>query len=78
MEELREVRRRGLVEAVSARDSVRVTMPAGDECWRVIPIDEDFMLVSRRGTLLTPVQREAVLLALKTGAAPRKTHNAKN
>jgi hypothetical protein len=34
--------------------------------------------VSRRGTLLTPAEREAVLLVLTTGAADRETHNSKN
>jgi len=78
VEELREVRRRGLVEAQSVRHSTRLAMPVGDECWRVIPLDEDFMLVSRRGTLLTPAQREAVLLALTAGTADPETHNSKN
>ncbi len=78
IEELREVRRRGLVEAQSARHSTRLAMPVVDECWRVIPLDEDFMLVSRRGTPLTPEQREAVLLALTTGTADPETYNSKN
>ena len=73
LEELREVRRRGLAEAVRATASLRVVMPVGDELWRAIPLDEDFLLVSRRGTPLTPAQREAVLVALRTGAADQKT-----
>ena len=48
-------------------------MPVGDELWRAIPLDEDFLLVSRRGTPLTPTQREAVLVALRTGNADPKT-----
>jgi len=67
--ELREIRRRGLVEARRAV-SVRVA-PVGEELWRAIPLDEDFLLVSRRGTSLTPSQREAVLLALRTGSPER-------
>lgn len=69
LEELREVRRRGLAEAVRATASVRMVMPVGDELWRAIPLDEDFLLVSRRGTPITPAQRAAVLAALRTGHA---------
>jgi DNA-binding transcriptional MerR regulator len=72
--ELREIRRRGLSEAQRVATAVRVTLPMADELWRVIPLDEDFLLVSRRGTPLTPNQREAVLAALQTGAPTRKTH----
>ena len=71
--ELREIRRRGLAEAQTATASLRVTMPTQDELWRTIPLDEDFLLVSRRGTPITPTQREAVLLALRTGSAEQKT-----
>jgi DNA-binding transcriptional MerR regulator len=69
--ELREIRRRGLEEAQRATMAVRVALPAQDELWRVIPLDEDFLLISRRGTPLTPHQREAVLLALQAGAPVR-------
>jgi hypothetical protein len=34
--------------------------------------------VSRRGTPLTPEQREAVLLALTAGTADPETYNSKN
>jgi DNA-binding transcriptional MerR regulator len=70
--ELREIRRRGLTEAQRATASIRVTIPGQDELWRTIPLDEDFLLVSRRGTPITSAQREAVLLALQTGSANRK------
>lgn len=72
VQELREIRRRGLAEAQRATAAVRVTLPVSDELWRAISLDEDFLLVSRRGTPLTPIQREAVLLALRTGSADRK------
>lgn len=72
--ELREIRRRGLAEVQRAAASIRVTMPTQDELWRAIPLDEDFLLVSRRGTPITPAQREAVLLALRTGSADRASH----
>lgn len=76
LEELREVRRRGLAEAVRATASVRMVMPVGDELWRAIPLDEDFLLVSRRGTPITPAQREAVLATLGTGNADPKPKRA--
>jgi DNA-binding transcriptional MerR regulator len=63
--ELREIRRRGLAEAQRATAAVRVSLPAQDELWRVIPLDEDFVLMSRRGTPLTPAQMEAVRRALR-------------
>jgi DNA-binding transcriptional MerR regulator len=70
--ELREIQRRGLAEARQVAGATRVAMPVGDEVWRVIPLDGDFLLVSRRGTPLTADQREAVLLALQTGSAAGK------
>lgn len=77
VQELREIRRRGLPEAQRATDAVRFAMPMGDELWRAIPLDEDFLLVSRRGTPLTPTQREAVLLALRTGSTEQTTQERK-
>jgi DNA-binding transcriptional MerR regulator len=71
--ELREIRRRGLLEAGRASAAVRVSMPVSDELWRAIPLDEDFLLMSRRGTALTPSQREAVLQALQKVAPVRAT-----
>ena len=69
IEELREIRRRGLAEADRRLPSARMPFPMQDELWRAIPLDEDFLLVSRRGTSLTPAQREAVLLALRAGTS---------
>jgi DNA-binding transcriptional MerR regulator len=71
--ELREIQRRGLVEAGRAATALRTPQPMVDELWRVIPLDEDFLLVSRRGAALTPTQREAVLAALRAGTSTRKT-----
>jgi DNA-binding transcriptional MerR regulator len=73
LQELREIRRRGLVEAGRASAAARVTLPASDELWRAIPLDEDFLLMSRRGTPLTPLQREAVLQALRSVPSVRAT-----
>ncbi len=64
--ELREIRRRGLSEARRTTSATRFAMPSADELWRTVPLDEDFLLISRRGTALTPAQREAVLAALRT------------
>jgi DNA-binding transcriptional MerR regulator len=77
LEELREIRKRGLEENRRIAITTRVVSPVGDELWRMIPLDEDFLLVSRRGTPLTPHQREAVQLALRTGSTPRQTHKPK-
>lgn len=71
--ELREIQRRGVAEACQIADSSRIAMTMGDELWRVIPLDEDFLLVSRRGTAVTAEQREAVLAALRTGSALGKS-----
>jgi DNA-binding transcriptional MerR regulator len=68
VQELREIRRRGLSEAQRMTTGARMAMPVGDELWRAIPLNEEFLLVSRRGTPLTPAQREAVLLALGSGS----------
>jgi DNA-binding transcriptional MerR regulator len=62
--ELREIRRRGLAEAKRVTTATRVTLPVQDELWRAIPLDDDFLLISRRGKPLTPLQREGMLLAL--------------
>lgn len=64
--ELREIRRRGLAEAKRVTTAMRVTLPVQDELWRAIPLDDEFLLISRRGRPLTPFQREAVLHALRS------------
>ena len=46
--ELREIQRRGVAEAKGAA-AARTPMPAGDELWRMLPLNEDFLIVSRRG-----------------------------
>ena len=78
LQDLREIRRRGLLEVRQVAASFRVALPMGDELWRAIPLDDDFLLVSRRGTTLTPAQREAVLLALRIGSAVRASVPTKN
>lgn len=68
--ELKEVQRRGAFEARTLA-AARTPMPAGDELWRMIPLDDEFVLVSRRGATLSAGQREAVLRALRP-ASPKK------
>ncbi len=77
LQELREIRRRGLMEAGRASAAVRVVMPVSEELWRAIPLNEDFLLMSRRGTPLTPLQREAVLQALRSVSPVRVTQETK-
>jgi DNA-binding transcriptional MerR regulator len=72
--ELREIRRRGLAENQRVAAAFRVTLPVQDELWRMIPLDEDFLLVSRSGASLTPAQRDAVLQALRTSAPTPSIH----
>ncbi len=62
--ELREVQTRGLTESRRAFPANRLPMPAGDELWRVTPLDDDFMIVSRCGTSLSAPQRDGILRAL--------------
>jgi len=70
LEDLREIQRRGAVESRAASP----TMPLGgadafwrdpDTLWRVTPLDDDFLIVSRRGTALTAAQRAALASALR-------------
>ena len=70
--ELREVQKRGVAEARTLA-SARTPMPAGDELWRMIPLDDDFLIVSRRGTSISPEQREALLLALQSNPKTKPT-----
>lgn len=69
-QELREVQRRGLAEARSLA-ATRTAMPQAEELWRMIPLDADFLLVSRRGTSLSAEQRDALLCVLRPANHPR-------
>lgn len=70
--ELREIQKRGVAEARSLA-SARTPMPAADELWRMIPLDDDFLIVSRRGTSISPEQREALLRALRSNPKVKPT-----
>jgi DNA-binding transcriptional MerR regulator len=78
LEALREIRRRGLKEAQSAPARLHFIPQTAGEVWNVLPLDEDFLLVSRRGTPLTPAQRDAVLRALRNGVAKEQPHLKNN
>jgi DNA-binding transcriptional MerR regulator len=60
--DLREIERRGLAELAEA--ALPVFRPAENESWRVTTLDEEFLLVSRRGRGLAPELRERLLAAL--------------
>jgi DNA-binding transcriptional MerR regulator len=66
LKELREIRQRGLKEGRHA--DVRFSPQGGGEVWTIVPLDEDFLLVSRRGAPITAAQRDSVLEALRNGA----------
>jgi DNA-binding transcriptional MerR regulator len=73
LRDLREIRRRGLSDAGRSSGAFRVASPVSEELWRAIPLDDDFLLLSRRGTSLAPSQREAVLKALRRVSPLRPT-----
>jgi len=70
--ELREIQRRGMHEARGSA-AARTPVPAGDELWRMIPLDGDFLLASRRGASLSAEQRAAILSVLHPATLTSKT-----
>lgn len=73
--DLQEVIRRGLgdLPVAVAPAAARIAVPASDELWRAIPLGEDFLLISLRGTPLSPAQREAILSILQNEPNPITT-----
>ena len=65
VEELREIRRRGVAESARAPQVLSPALPEAGELWRMIPLDDEFLLVSRRGAALSARQRAAILHALQ-------------
>lgn len=65
LEQLKEVQRRGLADAKKKRPASSLA-PAGEELWRMIPLDAEFTLVARTGRPLSSAQREAILRILQT------------
>ena len=70
LDDLRTIRDRGLEEAGQAGLTRPVVSASADELWRMIPLDDDFLLVSRRGAPVTAAQRAAVLAALRSFSPP--------
>jgi DNA-binding transcriptional MerR regulator len=63
--DLRQIQRRGLAERRrSSPGLVALSPPGGEEVWRVIPLDDDFSLISRRGSTLSAAQRAAIIAAI--------------
>ncbi len=63
--DLKEVQRRALEEISARATSSPFSAASAEEIWRTIPINEDFILISRRGTPITAAQRNAVVQALQ-------------
>jgi len=65
--ELQEIEKRGLAELEATR--VGQTRTVRQEFWSVMPLDDDFLLVSRRGRRIPAGVRERVLAALNNDTA---------
>lgn len=60
--DLEKIRERGAAETARRPE---INFPsAGDELWRMIPVSDDFVLVSKTGAILTPEQRRAIAAIL--------------
>lgn len=69
--ELREIQQRGLAE-MRTHSATRMPMPANDELWRMIPLNENFILANRSGATLSVEQRAAILEILQPLHQSRK------
>ena len=81
LDELGKIEKRGLVEAKQSQSQTRF-IPKGEELWRAIPLNENYLLVSRRGTPITEEQKEALVsilhpraAAAKRQASPQRAHH---
>jgi len=63
VEELRQIEKKGLAEMAAA--GFNGFRPALHESWSVAPLNEEFMLVSRRGRRISPELRERLLGVLE-------------
>jgi DNA-binding transcriptional MerR regulator len=74
--DLRQIQRRGLAERRrSGPGSIALPPSGGEEVWRVIPLDDDFSLISRRGSTLSAAQRAAIIAALSGTLSTSETHD---
>ena len=62
LEELSEIEQRGLLELQETR--VSAFRPSGDESWNMMPLNDEFMLVSRRGRSVGADVRQRLLAVL--------------
>ena len=74
LDDLRRIERQGLEEwKVEAVPAFR---PAADESWRVTPLNDEFLLVSRRGRNLSETAREQILGILGDGGTNKRGGSA--
>ena len=62
-DELKEIEARGLAELEQA--PVTAFRPGGDESWNMMPLNDEFMLVSRRGKAIGADLRQRLLAVLE-------------
>jgi DNA-binding transcriptional MerR regulator len=62
LEALSEIEQRGLLELQETR--VSAFRPSGDESWNMMPLNDEFMLVSRRGRSVGADVRQRLLAVL--------------
>jgi DNA-binding transcriptional MerR regulator len=62
LEELSEIEQRGLAELQETR--VSAFRPSGDESWNMMPLNDEFMLVSRHGRSVGAEVRQRLLAVL--------------
>jgi DNA-binding transcriptional MerR regulator len=79
--ELREIQSRGIAEA-KQRPRLHFHAGGADEIWRAIPLDGDFVLISRKGAALSSTQRAQILSILSNTnpahmSAAQKTSKSK-
>jgi DNA-binding transcriptional MerR regulator len=63
LEELKEIENRGLAELEETR--VAAFRPSADESWNMMPLNDEFMLVSRRGVTVGADMRQRLLAVLE-------------
>ena len=73
LDELKHIEKEGLAELKAA--STPTFRPALSESWAVTPLDEEFLLVSRRGHAVSPELRARLLAALNPA---NKNHRRRN
>jgi DNA-binding transcriptional MerR regulator len=70
LEDLRRIERQGLEEWKA--EAVPVFRPAADESWRMTPLSDEFLLVSRNGRTVPEAVRERILELLGNGGTNKR------